>query len=222
MSVREYNPSDTPSGFLRWSRPAPAEPSRVRRLSRGLKATTKRYPMHHLVTWALLLGITLALSLWYIWNFLTIECRLPSVLKISIESITMEQHVWCGMVTFAKTWQYCARGTIDLRIRNRLWMDLTIEEGELQPIRPVRTCLTRFQHPDGLLQIGGTEVKAMSEGVYILPALLLAWSVEDFSASGITICVGTLWIDAQGNNFERRFDFDSDQVPNFTLPVPPS
>ncbi|KAF4697835.1 hypothetical protein FOZ63_025254 [Perkinsus olseni] len=222
MSVCKYDPSDTPSGFLRWSRPAPDEPSRVHRLLRGFKATARSYPTHHLVTWAVLFVIPLALVLWYSWTLLAMENNIPWVLEVSIESITMEKYVWCGMVTMHPEWQYCARGTIDLRVRNRLWMDLTIVEAQLQPIRPVRTCLAKNQYTDGLLEIGGTEVKAMSDVVYTLPAFLLAWSVEDFSASAITICVGSLSIDAQGYNFERSLYFDADQVHNFTLPVPPS
>ncbi|KAF4693598.1 hypothetical protein FOZ60_010523 [Perkinsus olseni] len=179
-SIHEYDPLDTPSGFLRWSRPAPQEPTRVRKLSRGLKATTRRYPKHHLVTWALLLGLPLVLSLRYIWTILTIAYRLPSVLQISIESMAMEEHVWCGMVTL-DPWQHCKRGTIKLRIRNMLLADLTIVQDQFRLIRQVRGCRRVYQYSDGLLVISGTEVKAISEGVYSLPARLLAWSIEDFS-----------------------------------------
>ncbi|KAF4722807.1 hypothetical protein FOZ63_014586, partial [Perkinsus olseni] len=49
ICVGEYDVGDTPSGFLRWSKPARVEPSWSWRLSAGLEAASRKYPTSHMI-----------------------------------------------------------------------------------------------------------------------------------------------------------------------------
>ncbi|KAF4649764.1 hypothetical protein FOZ61_001007 [Perkinsus olseni] len=89
--------------------------------------------------------------------------------------MAMEEHVWCGMISLYPGLQYCARGTIDLRVRNRLWVDLTVVGADVE-LDALLVTISQINHRfDGSVTIGGPiDVNAMSESVFPSPAVLLA------------------------------------------------
>ncbi|KAF4683127.1 hypothetical protein FOZ60_009573 [Perkinsus olseni] len=179
-SVHEYDPSDTPSGFLRWSRPAVKRRSHFQNLLECLKTSRGKNALRHMATVALLFGLLLAFILLYIWTLLVITYHPSSVLEIDVERVAVEQ-VWCGTVTLEPKIERCATGTMDLRIRNRLWIDLSILSADLSPSAESNSRTDPLT--GGFLQVGGTVVKAMSDDVYTLPVTLASLMREDWQPS---------------------------------------
>ncbi|KAF4683128.1 hypothetical protein FOZ60_009574 [Perkinsus olseni] len=217
-SVHEYDSSDTPSGFLRWSRPAVKRRSHFQNLLECLKASRGKNALRHMATVALLFGLLLAFILWCTWAILTITYRPSSVLEIVVDKVSMNQ-VWCGSVTLESKMKYCAAGTVDLRIRNRLWIDLAIVRADVSPFD---VCNSRNNPLSaGFLQVGGTVVKAMSDDVYTVPVTLTSLIPGDHWRPSVCNCVLRLDLDTLGG---RSYDVDYGilQVPNFTVPHLPS
>ncbi|KAF4664224.1 hypothetical protein FOZ61_001031 [Perkinsus olseni] len=191
-SVHEYDPSDTPSGFLRWSRPAVKRRSHFQNLLECLKASRGKNALRHMAAVALLFGLLLAFILWYIWTLLVITYHPSSVLEIVVEKVSMNQ-VWCGSVTLESKMTYCSAGTMDLRIRNRLWVDLAIVRADVSPFG---VCNSRNNPLSaGFLQVGGTLLKAMSDDVYTLPVSLTSLIPEDRWRPSVCNCELRLDVD---------------------------
>ncbi|KAF4693592.1 hypothetical protein FOZ60_010517 [Perkinsus olseni] len=226
ICVGEYDVGDTPSGFLRWSKPARVEPSWSWRLSAGLEAASRKYPTSHMIMWVIVLGLWLTFFAGSIWTFLTVAYRLPSVLGITVQKVSVDQQVWCGMVSLAPGAGYCARGTVDLRIQNGLWTDLTIVEASLAPLKPRYTSLREINYVfHGWLVIGGFEAKAMSEGVYTVPVFLQAAAFEGLSpVNGTSIEDWILHLELRvlGYYFPKPLFYGTVRVPSFTIPIPPA
>ncbi|KAF4655332.1 hypothetical protein FOZ61_007639 [Perkinsus olseni] len=162
--IREYDPLDTPDGFLRWSRP------------------------------------------------------------ISVESVTMDHSVWCGLLTLESdgVWE-SVRGTINLRIRSGLWLDLTIVDAELRPTPAFTGSSNTKCNFDGVLSTGGIEIKAMSEGVYTLPAFLQSLRNDGCPSSEVpeaAICDASLILRALGYQSSTAHPYPV-RVRSFSLPLPP-
>ncbi|KAF4720064.1 hypothetical protein FOZ62_023626 [Perkinsus olseni] len=215
--ITAYDPLDTPSGFLRWSRPEPHKPSRELWRDGGKK------PWYHLATWTLLCGLALACCMWYIGTLLRISYNLRSVLHISVEKLTLEKYVWCGMVTLEPHVQYCARGTIDLKIRNRLWTEITILQGnsflcldEAEPrfLNRSATCI-------GVLDIGGAAVEPLSEKHYSLPVYLTSTILVDPTGHNVSAQRLFLGIHTLGYHVPGVVEYGRLEVPPFTLPGDP-
>ncbi|KAF4717874.1 hypothetical protein FOZ63_014540, partial [Perkinsus olseni] len=209
--VYEYDPSDTPSGFLRWSNPTTSKPSRARRLLQSLKAASIMFTPRDVLTVALVSALVSVFFIWYSWTLLTISYRLSSVLDITIQRVSMKQ-VWCGMITLERDTNYCARGTIDLRIRNGLLTDLTILSAELST--SVQSMSSANHLVAGFLQIGGVVVRRMSDGVYTLPVSLSSLSHEDLWHPNVSRCDAQLDLYALGYHFDR-LDFGILQIAAF-------
>ncbi|KAF4663309.1 hypothetical protein FOL46_004828 [Perkinsus olseni] len=213
-SVHEYDPSDTPSGFLRWSRPAVKRRSHFQNLLECLKASRGKNALRHMAAVALLFGLLLAFILWYIWTLLVITYHPSSVLEIVVEKVSMNQ-VWCGSVTLESKMTYCSAGTMDLRIRNRLWVDLAIVRADVSPFG---VCNSRNNPLSaGFLQVGGTLLKAMSDDVYTLPVSLTSLIPEDRWRPSVCNCELRLDVDTVGGR-SNDVEYGFLRVPNFTIP----
>ncbi|KAF4693596.1 hypothetical protein FOZ60_010521 [Perkinsus olseni] len=124
------------------------------------------------------------------------------------------------MVSLEPSMQYCARGTVDLRIRNDLWADITIVEAELALGYMFIDYKTKAHFaPEGFLTIDGTTIKAMSERVYILPVHLQWTTFEEYSISSFSFYDIDIELRALGYRFRTLLRYGVIQVPNFTLPL---
>ncbi|KAF4728161.1 hypothetical protein FOZ62_028462, partial [Perkinsus olseni] len=123
------------------------------------------------------------------------------------------------LVTLESKMKYCAAGTVDLRIRNRLWIDLAIVRADVSPFD---VCNSRNNPLSaGFLQVGGTVVKAISDDVYTVPVTLTSPIPGDHWRPSVCNCVLRLDLDTLGG---RSYDVDYGilQAPNFTVPHLPS
>ncbi|KAF4683145.1 hypothetical protein FOZ63_027008 [Perkinsus olseni] len=214
-SIAEYDPLDTPSGFLRWSRPVAGKPRRdLRRvLKEALHAKRSRF---RLAVWALLSALTVASGLSYIGTLLTISYNLPSVLQVSVENLTLERYVWCGLVSLAPRLQYCAQGSAVLKIRNRLWTQVAILNND--------DSVLWFMETDSLeldvLEVTLSEnilVGPVSERLHTVPMTLKWTALEAPLGFNVTLTNALLEVYALGYSFEYTKDYDHFQGPHLTL-----
>lgn len=221
--IAEYDSADTPSGFLRWSRPPPSGRISLKlwRILKGI-ADKKRGFWYHLAVWALLPGLSLACGLYYICIVLLMVYHPTSALQLSVEKLNLNQHVWCGLITLQSAARHCVRGTIDLRIRNRMWTGMTIQSvyAPLYYYIP-NTRYLGLRESIGRLEVESLVVKPMSDDLYTLPAYLVATGFVNPSGSNLTAQV-FFSIDALGFHTVDAFDFGLHRIPSYTLWTPPS
>ncbi|KAF4693595.1 hypothetical protein FOZ60_010520 [Perkinsus olseni] len=79
------------------------------------------------------------------------------------------------------------RGAVELRIRDGLWTALTIVEADLS-WGFIHGSSDIFFAPDGFLDVHDMEIKALSEDILTSPLYLVSKTLEDYSATNISIC----------------------------------
>lgn len=163
----------------------------------------------------LVCGILLCLIFWYISTILIIAYHPSSVLTVSVNTISMKQ-VWCGMVTLDRTLEYCAEGTAELRLQNRLWGDVTVLSFEL--VKPLGYDYEGDGLTAGFLQVGGTVIDAMSDDVYVLPMILASFTDEDYRLARASDLALQLDLYAMGFRFPH-LDYGIIKVSNFSVPT---
>lgn len=213
--ISEYGSSDTSSGFLRWSRPAEKKPSVFHRFVRALKVALEEDYRRSRLTVAVLCGVILLSILSYILTLLMITYRPSLLLAISVEKISM-QEVWCGMVTLVGEARYCARGTAELRVRNKLWCDLTIRSWFIGT--PYNYIHQLEDINVGNYEIDGTVVKAFDESVLVLPVTLVSFTGDDSWLPKTNHFALQLDVFAMGWRF-NALEYDVLQKPNFIVPT---